>query len=127
MPLVDVGGQKSNLLPAEVCEILPNQPFRGKLTDEHTAQMILVACKPPNVNGAAIVGRGLDELGFRRDEQPLPNFGVSIGKEMAVIPGRILPAPGIRYGQGTPDVDDRAGWNLRKVRPFPVESRCTAP
>jgi hypothetical protein len=34
MPLVDVGGAKSNYLPAEMCEILPNQPFRGKLTDE---------------------------------------------------------------------------------------------
>ncbi|KAG5636873.1 hypothetical protein H0H81_006534 [Sphagnurus paluster] len=116
LPLVDVGGQKTNYLPPEVCEILPNQPYRGKLTDEHTAQMILVAAKPPNVNARAIVGPGLDELGFRAGAAPLGAFGVSIGTEMAVIPGRILPPPGIRYGQGTPDVDERASWNLRNVR-----------
>jgi len=117
MPLVDVGGQKSNLLPAELCEILPDQPFRGKLTDEHTAQMITVAAKPPNVNGRSIVGPGLDQLGFRPSASPQLNaFGISIGNEMTVVPGRILPPPGIKYGQGTPAVDERASWNLRGVR-----------
>ena len=116
LPLVDVGGQKANFLPPEVCEILPNQPFRGKLTDEHTAAMITAACKPPNVNAASIVGRGLDELGFRQGAMPLGAFGISIGTEMAVVPGRILPAPGIKYGQGTPRVDERASWNLRDVK-----------
>ncbi|KAJ7178055.1 argonaute-like protein [Mycena filopes] len=116
MPLVDVGGAKSNYLPAELCEILPNQPFRGKLTDEHTANMITVAAKPPNVNGAAIAGRGLDELGYRANTNPanlLNAFGISIGSEMAVVPGRSLPSPGIKYLKSTPQVDDRASWNLR--------------
>ncbi|KAJ7481492.1 argonaute-like protein [Mycena latifolia] len=116
IPLVDVGGAKSNYLPPEVCEIIANQPFRGKLTDEHTANMITVAAKPPNVNGAAIAGRGLDELGYRQGADPLGAFGISIGQQMAVVPGRILPRPGIKYDQGTPEVDDRASWNLRNVK-----------
>ncbi|KAJ7130276.1 argonaute-like protein [Mycena epipterygia] len=116
MPLVDVGGMKSNYLPPELCEILPNQPFRGKLTDEHTANMITVAAKPPNINGQAIAGRGLDQLGYRQGADPLGTFGISIGQEMAVVPGRILPPPGIKYGMGTPAVDDRASWNLRNVK-----------
>ncbi|KAJ7084016.1 argonaute-like protein [Mycena belliarum] len=116
MPLVDVGGAKSNYLPPELCEILPNQPFRGKLTDEHTANMITVAAKPPNINGAAIAGRGLNELGYAQRADPLGAFGISIGREMAVVPGRILPPPGIKYGRGEPDVDDRASWNLRNVK-----------
>ncbi|KAH9474635.1 Protein argonaute PNH1 [Psilocybe cubensis] len=117
MPLVDVGGQKGNFLPAELCEILPNQPFKGKLTDEHTAAMITTAAKPPNINAAAIVGPGLTELGFRPGSSPEFNaFGISIGNEMAVVPGRILTPPGIKYGQGTPAVDDRASWNLRNVK-----------
>jgi eukaryotic translation initiation factor 2C len=122
IPLVDVGGAKTNYLPAEVLEILPGQAFKGKLSDEHTAAMITAACKPPNVNGAAIMGRGLDELGFRSGASPLPGFGVSIGTEMAVVPGRILPPPGIKYGQGTPRVDERASWNLRDVK-FAVGGR----
>jgi eukaryotic translation initiation factor 2C len=116
IPLVDVGGQKTNYLPPEVCEILPNQPYRGKLTDEHTAEMIKVAAKPPNVNATAIAGQGLNGLGFKQGAAPLSAFGISVGQEMAIVPGRILPPPGIRYGQGTPNVDDKAGWNLRGVR-----------
>ncbi|EPQ51876.1 argonaute-like protein [Gloeophyllum trabeum ATCC 11539] len=119
LPLVDVGGPQSkrkNYLPAELCTILPNQPFRGKLTDEHTANMILAACKPPNINAQSIVGRGLNELGFAQTPAPLSTFGVSIGNEMAVVPGRILPPPYIEYGQGRPSVDQRASWNLRNVK-----------
>lgn len=116
IPLVDVGGQKSNLLPAEICEILPDQPFRGKLTDEHTANMITAAAKPPNVNAISIFGRGLDELGFRSGAAQLSAFGISVGTEMTVVPGRILSPPGIKYGQGTPSVDERASWNLRNVK-----------
>ncbi|KAG6876982.1 hypothetical protein C0992_011165 [Termitomyces sp. T32_za158] len=116
LPLVDVGGNKANYLPAELCEILPNQPFRGKLTDEQTASMITIAAKPPNINANVIVKRGLDELGFRQGAGPLGAFGISIGSEMAVVPGRILPPPGIQYKLGTPQVDDRASWNLRNVR-----------
>lgn len=84
--------------------------------------MIKVACKPPNINAQAIVGRGIRELGFYDGSDPLGAFGVSIGKEMAVVPGRILPSPGIRYGQGAPLVDDRASWNLRNVK-FAVGGR----
>jgi eukaryotic translation initiation factor 2C len=116
LPLIDIGGQKSNLIPAELCEILPNQPFRGKLLDEHTAEMIKVACRFPNVNAAAIVNRGIQELGFTPTSDTLKAFGVSIGNEMAVVPGRILPSPSIRYAQGGPRVDERAGWNLKDVK-----------
>ncbi|KAF7293020.1 Argonaute-like protein [Mycena indigotica] len=116
MPLVDVGGAKQNLLPAEVCEILPGQAFKGKLTDDHTAAMIRVAAQPPAVNAAAITGPGLDQLGFRQGGGALQQFGVSIGQEMAVVPGRILTPPRVVYGQGTPSVDDRASWNLRDVK-----------
>ncbi|KAF9563867.1 argonaute-like protein [Agrocybe pediades] len=117
LPLVDVGGQKSNLLPPELCYILPNQSFKGKLTDEHTAEMIKFAALPPNQNAQSIVGPGLTELGFRPNASPeLRSFGVSIGNDMAVVPGRILPKPGIKYGQGAPDVDARASWNLRSVK-----------
>ncbi|KAI8989621.1 ribonuclease H-like domain-containing protein [Trametes punicea] len=124
LPLIDVGGQKVNYLPAEVCIILENQPFRGKLLDEHTAAMITVACQPPNINAQAIVGRGIQELGFTQTASPLNAFGVNIGTEMAVVPGRILPPPVVRY-QGGPlsGIDEeRASWNLRGVR-FSVGAR----
>jgi hypothetical protein len=118
IPLIDVGGgSKQNLMPAELCEILPNQAFKGKLTDEHTASMITFAAKPPNINALAISTKGLDELGFRPNVSPqLAAFGITIGNQMAVVPARILPSPRIQYGQGTPSVDEKASWNLRNVK-----------
>jgi eukaryotic translation initiation factor 2C len=116
LQLVDVGGMKQNLLPPEVCEILPDQPYRGKLTDEHTAEMIKVAARPPNINAGLIVDEGLKSLGFKQNAGPLNAFGISIDQEMAVVPGRLLPAPGVNYGQGKPSVDDKASWNLRAVK-----------
>lgn len=80
------------------------------------AQMLLIAANPPNVNAAQIVGRGLDELGYRQGAAPLGAFGISVGSEMTVVPGRILSPPGIKYAVGTPDVDGRASWNLRNVK-----------
>lgn len=123
MQLIDVGGpQKSTYLPPEVCEILPDQPYRGKLTDDHTAAMITVACQPPNVNGEAIVNQGLNNLGLRVAGPELQSFGVNIGPDMAVVPGRILPKPGISYKTSPASIDDKASWNLRGVK-FAVGAR----
>lgn len=117
MPLVDVGGQKSNLLPAEVCDILPNQAFKGKLLDEQTANMIRVAARPPNVNANAIAGQGLRELGFTTPSA-FASFDVAISNDMAVVPARLLPPPSVKYAGGnSPDVDAlRASWNMRNIR-----------
>ena len=118
LPLVDVGGQKSIYLPPEVCSIIPGQPFRGRLLDEQTSEMIKVAAKTPNVNAHAITVSGLHELGFIHGPNVSPLldiFGIAIGNEMAVVPARILTPPRIRYGKGEQSVDDRASWNLRNV------------
>ncbi|KAJ2922390.1 hypothetical protein H1R20_g14704, partial [Candolleomyces eurysporus] len=116
MPLVDVGGAKQNFLPAELCEILPNQAFKGKLLDDQTAQMIRVAAKPPNVNANMIVGQGIRELGFTGDSVAVKAFGASVGNEMAVVPGRILGRPDVQYANSTASVDERASWNMRNVK-----------
>lgn len=118
LPLIDVGGNKPIYLPPEVCSIIPGQPFRGKLPDEQTGEMIKVSAKPPNVNANAITVAGLRELGFARGPNVSPVldvFGVSIGNDMAVVPARILTPPRIRYGKGEQVVDDKASWNLRNV------------
>lgn len=118
MPLINVGGKdKAILLPPEVCTILPDQPFRGKLSDQHTANMITTACQPPNVNGEAIINQGLDRLGFQSSGAVLQAFGVGVGREMAVVPGRILSRPAIKYSQNnSPAIDDKASWNLRGIK-----------
>ncbi|KAJ3789398.1 argonaute-like protein [Lentinula aff. detonsa] len=117
LPLVDVGGQKANLLPPEVCEILPNQTYKLRLNTEQTERMLAIAARPPNINANDINGPGLDKLGFRSRANPLGAFGVSVGTEMAVVPGRILEPPTLQYGPGTnPPINEKASWNLRGVK-----------
>jgi eukaryotic translation initiation factor 2C len=117
MPLVDVGGAEiPPYLPSEVCEILPGQAFRRKLSDENTAEMIRAACNLPHINADFIMGRGIEKLGFKGPAPPLEALGISIGPQMTVVSGRILRPPGIIYRQGTPVVDERARWNLRDVK-----------
>ncbi|EKM56707.1 uncharacterized protein PHACADRAFT_141577 [Phanerochaete carnosa HHB-10118-sp] len=124
LQLIDIGGPggKPNLLPPEVCEILPNQPYRGKLLDDHTAEMIKVACRFPNVNAAAIVNRGIHELGYVGKNAILQAFDTAVGNELAVVPGRILPLPVVKYSKGNTNIDERASWNLRDVR-FSIPGR----
>ncbi|KAJ3894462.1 argonaute-like protein [Lentinula edodes] len=126
LPLVDVGGQKANLLPPEVCEILPNQPYKLKLNTDQTDKMLSIAARPPNINANDINGAGLDRLGFRSRASPLGTFGVSIGTEMTVVPGRILEAPSLQYGAGgsSPPINEKASWNLRGVK-FAVGAKVT--
>src|SRR5882757_3652251 len=112
--LVDVGRRNNIYLPAEICEILPDQPFHHKLTDEQTAAMNTVACQSPNVNRNTIMDNGLRGLGFLNQGPVLTSFGVSIGANMRVVPGRILPKPGLEYANNvSPGIDDHASWNLR--------------
>ncbi|KAG8683770.1 hypothetical protein FRC11_013096 [Ceratobasidium sp. 423] len=118
LPLVNIGGSKDRpiLVPPEVCTILPGQAFRGKLSDDQTAKMILVACQPPNVNATSIMGEGLNSLGLVGDNSPLEQMGLRVKSQMATVPGRILPAPKVHYSNRTAPEISNASWNLRNVR-----------
>lgn len=123
LPLVRISGLRQSYLPAELCNILPGQPVRGKLADEQVAVMSTVACRPPNVHGQVTIDRlrHLFGLGVIRPE--LISFGITIGPDMAVVPGRILPRPAIAYASnGAPSINDRAHWNLVGVQ-FAVGAR----
>ena len=100
----------------ELCVILEKQLYCGELLPMHTAEMLRHACKDPNVNASAIVDRGLSELGYTYAINPLYAFGMAVGKEMAVIPARILPSPSVQYGHGIAHVDDRARWSLQNIK-----------
>ncbi|KAI6040506.1 Piwi domain-containing protein [Pisolithus marmoratus] len=79
--------------------------------------MTTTACQPPNVNGRTIVNQGLARLGFQPPGAVLQTFGVEVGHEMVVVPGRILPTPRIKYSRNnSPVADNKASWNLRGVK-----------
>ena len=115
LPVVDIGGNKKVWVPAEMCDIIPGNAYRGKLNDKETAQMIRYACNPPRVNAEAIVGKGLPTLGVSPPQGPLAGFDVSIDPTMAVVPGRELFPPKLTYKVGRADVKN-GSWNILDVK-----------
>ncbi|KAJ3475945.1 hypothetical protein NLI96_g11497 [Meripilus lineatus] len=118
LPLVNLGtAGRSLLVPPELCEIAPDQPFLGPLSDNATAAMIKVACNPPFVNANSIVQQGFPALGLQPNahQGPLAGFGIQVSNEMATIPARLLSPPSISYRSGSANVRD-ASWNILNVK-----------
>ena len=121
LPLLE--DPKGNVYPPEVCNILSDQGFKGELTNSrHATEMLNVACKPPKENADEIVSRGINKLGFGNSNPVLDAFGVSVGTEMAVVPGRVLDKPGLSYSATSASINERASWNLKDVK-FAVGAR----
>lgn len=74
--------------------------------------MIDIACLPPAVNQADIYRNGLSNMGLSPASDALNEFGISLGNQMAVVPGRILDSPKIAYLGKVLETRDSA-WNLR--------------
>ncbi|KAF7986866.1 hypothetical protein HWV62_12600 [Athelia sp. TMB] len=118
LPVVDISGKNSpraNYVPAELCEIEPGLPYRGKLDGDETAEMIKYAAQRPGVNADAIVNRGLPTLGLTQPVSPISGFGITISAEMAVIPARLLPPPSLTYKVGRANIKD-GSWNIMDVK-----------
>lgn len=77
--------------------------------------MIDIACLPPAVNQAEIYRNGLEQMGVSPASEALKNFGISLGTQMTVVPGRILNPPKVAYGKGKEMMVYNSAWNLRDV------------
>ncbi|KAG6810227.1 hypothetical protein H0H92_012816 [Tricholoma furcatifolium] len=115
LPVVDLGSQKKVVwVPAELCDIIPGQPY-GKLSDQETAQMIRYACNPPRINAEAIVNSGFPTLGLSPIQTPISGFDITIDTQMASIPGRELPPPRLSY-KNKPLSVSNGSWNILDVK-----------
>ena len=116
LPVIDIGSKsRVEWVPAELCDIEVGNAYRGRLDGNETAQMIKHACKHPRVNAEAIVGRGISILGISPVQEPLAGFDISIDPTMAVVPGRELPYPTVKYKAGRADVKN-GSWNILGVK-----------
>jgi eukaryotic translation initiation factor 2C len=93
------GPDRSNYIPAELCDIEPSEPHLGKLSPKETLDMLKVrSCKPAK-NMAIIMKNGLLHLGYKPSTSVLQLFNIRLTSQMAVIPGRKLQPPTITYGK----------------------------
>lgn len=119
LPLVNTGNAKRAVwVPAELCDIVQGLPFRGRLNDVQTSNMLRAALRTPKENSDLIRGDGFAKLAIApgSPHDTLKNFGITIDQQMAVVPARILPPPGLSYGKNArPRVAD-GSWNLNEVQ-----------
>jgi hypothetical protein len=65
LPVVNVGNrQNPSYLPPQVCDVLPGQPSKAKLSASQTQSMIRFAVRKPAQNAKSIVTSGAHLLGF---------------------------------------------------------------
>lgn len=108
--------KKQTFVPAELCDIVQGLPFRGRLNDRQTSDMLRVACQSPQTNSDLIRGDGFAKLAIAESTKHnvMKNFGITIDQNMAVIPARILPPPGLSYARGQARPND-GSWNILDV------------
>ena len=128
LPVLNVGTRADpQYLPAEICYVLPGQPYRRILAGEQTSEMIRFAVRPPNVNAMSIAGtdgnpgNGLKLFrlaagpGSDIQAQSVKPFGFSVDPHIITVPGRILGSPSVSYGNRNMQVQ-RGSWNLAGVK-----------
>jgi eukaryotic translation initiation factor 2C len=122
LPVLNVGSPYDPIyIPAELCTVLPGQPYRKFLSGDQTTKMLRFAARVPNQNAMSIAGdakapgTGLRLLHL----QGAPNvqsgsiepFGLKATTSMLTVEGRILTAPDVFYGR-------------KKVTPFNGSWNC---
>jgi len=122
LPVLNVGSPYDPIyIPAELCTVLPGQPYRKFLSGEQTTRMLKFAARVPNQNAMSIAGdTNTPGIGLRLlhlqgapdiQSRSIERFGLKASTSMLTVEGRILSAPDVFYGK-------------KKVTPFNGSWNC---
>ena len=95
LPCVKIG-QKGSLIPMELCRVTEGQKKQSKLTRQQTKEMIRHTAIPAPDYMQKIM-QLIQKLRYESDPYSR-DFGISIGKEMVTIQGRVLEPLILIYG-----------------------------
>ncbi|RMD43073.1 hypothetical protein DV735_g2044, partial [Chaetothyriales sp. CBS 134920] len=110
LPLIEMT-KKSAKFPLELLHIKENQRYSTKLNEAQTSNMIKFAVAPPDKRLAAI-NEGKSWLNWEKDAY-LQNYGLRMGKEFIKTNARLLPPPGVKFGNRTEQPQTKGRWDLR--------------
>ena len=72
LPVVNVGNRENpSYLPAEVCDVLPAQTIKRRLSPDQSQKMIEFACRKPYENAQHIITDGRAILGLDQNDNPI--------------------------------------------------------
>ena len=110
LPLVEMT-KKGVLYPMEFLHLVENQRYAKKLDEIQTANMIKFAVAPPKDREKAI-NEGKGWLNWAGD-QIANSFGLKIDPNMTKTNARVLPAPGVKFGNRVEQPGTKGRWDLR--------------
>lgn len=88
-PLIHLGG--TNFVPMEACMVVPGQEFKGEVTD--VRGVLSFSTHRPHVIAGLVQQDGIKKLTTSIDKED----AARIGKNLVVVPSRILKAPVLEY------------------------------
>ncbi|KAH8806441.1 QDE2 protein [Hyaloscypha sp. PMI_1271] len=121
-PVVNVGNRENpNYLPAEVCQVLPGETLKCRLSPGQAQAMITFACRKPFENANSIIGDGKAILGLNHTANSIAKtFGLTVGPSLITVAARVLTAPLIKYRNSQNEehnVNPSDGsWNMVNVK-----------
>ncbi|BAH91805.1 Os02g0616501 [Oryza sativa Japonica Group] len=110
-PCLQCGSSRDIFLPMEVCKILPGQRYCRKLTTRQAAKLLKATCERPHIRKIAI-------MKVRNNcnvERCVEEFGIRVNGLPAIVCGRILPTPELKYhvsGNEKTCVPTGGRWNM---------------
>lgn len=116
LPCIVTG--RNAIFPLEVCDLLPNQPNRRRLTPRQVDGMLRFTKRNPPERLQAICN-GMEQLDHDRNPY-MASFGVAVDTARPVAANaRVLPAPDINFHPNPREVSVRpqnGAWNLINKR-----------
>ena len=113
LPLVEMT-KKGVKYPMELLHIIEGQRYSSKLDEFQTAAMIKFAVSRPR-DRLQSINEGKGWLNWDNDSY-LKGYGLRINQEQIKTQARILPSPGIRFGNETFQPGTRGRWDLKNKR-----------
>ncbi len=110
LPLVEMT-KRGVKYPMEYLQIIQNQRYGAKLDETQTANMIKFAVSPPSVRLKAI-NQAKDMLNWAGD-QFLQTYGLKMATDPIQTNARLLPPPGVRFGNKVEQPGTKGRWDLR--------------
>lgn len=117
IPLINRGTPADpNYIPAERCWIVFGQRLLTNVDETACEQLMMkFACRRPYDNAHAICTEGYEVL--RLDSNPmLSRLGITIGKNLVTVEGRLLTPPELSYGQNKRLSVSDGAWNIKGTK-----------
>ncbi|KAK0673655.1 Piwi domain-containing protein [Cercophora samala] len=123
LPLIET--VKAGYFPMELCEVERFCPYPFKLDADQTTKMLRFAVQPPKDRKLQIE-KMVAQLQWGNDKF-LKQFGIQMDSNMPKVEARIIPNPGISFGNKVVNPGVSGRWDLRGLKfmepnPQPLKS-----